>query len=345
MTNVDWVFVKASALVGALGDSAKRADTWWPFIASNRQTASATRGVLVGVTTRNEYMPLLQIAFTEKGSVADYNPDGLKSGALSLLVPLSVSAQVDRHIEDMAEAASLETIRLARIKIEADLWEAGHEAREAAALLKVRIRKDLIAPLEVMATRYRLTEADLLSADDSPTWVYHTLKSILVDESFDHDELLRLRESSFKYLAAAVHWRAWETAADPWNVVHTCSLLRRAGEPRKAVKLLSKVETANWNASAVSAFLTTLGGAERDAGSLQKAWDSAQAAVLIRDDKPHPYLLLGALCYQQSRHAEGDIHFAKARARGATDKDIEFTRREAESRRRNAANEDHAEDL
>ena len=345
MTNVDWVFVKASALVGALGDSAKRADTWWPFIASNRQTASATRGVLVGVTTRNEYMPLLQIAFTEKGSVADYNPDGLKSGALSLLVPLSVSAQVDRHIEDMAEAASLEAIRLARIKIEADLWEAGHEAREAAALLKMRIRKDLIAPLEVMATKYRLIETDLLSADDSPTWVYHTLKSILVDDSFDQAELLRLRKSSYKYLAAAVHWRTWELASDPWNVVHSCSLLRQAEEPRKAVKLLRKIDISRWDRTVASAFLTTQGGAQRDAGALSEAWGSAQAAILRRDDKPHPYLLLGALCYQLDRHDEGDGFFAQASKRGATEKDIEFMQRDAESRRQNAGSHDIDQDF
>jgi Flp pilus assembly protein TadD len=182
--------------------------------------------------------------------------------------------------------------------------------------------------------KYQLNDDDVLSPENTPNWIFETLQHIRVDGSFDQAELLQLRKSTHKYLAAAVHWRAWELASDPWNVVHSCSLLRQAGEPQKAVKLLSKIDISGWNNTVVSAYFTTLGGAQRDASLLSEAWHSASTAVLQRDDKPHPYLLLGALCYQLNRHEEGDNFFVKARERGATEKDIEFTQRDAELRRR-----------
>ena len=183
-----------------------------------------------------------------------------------------------------------------------------------------------------------MTEDDLLDKDNFPTWIFHLLERLQMDYSLSQDELTRLRKSSHKYFAAALHWRAWEAAHDKWNVVHACSLLRQAGMPRKAVKLLNSVDTSSWTATIGSAFFTTLGGAQRDAGSLQHARSSAEAALVLLDNKPHPYLLLGALCYQQNKHSEGDLYFSKARERGATEKDIEFTVREAESRRSRADN-------
>lgn len=360
MSEAEWVFVAASALVEFLGVKAKQAVTWWPFISSSRNVASLSKGVLVTVTPRNEFMPLLHIAFDADGDPITYNPESLKMGNFSLLVPAFVGEQVNSNVKRLAfEAAA----RQAQIAIHKAQWEAERPDREAAEAqrlkhdamqrevsriamqLQAQKRRRLLAPVQILLDKYHLTESDLLSPDDCPTWVYKILKRILSDESFSEAELLTLRKSSYKYLAAAVHWRAWEIGSDPWNVVHTCSLLRQVAEPRKAVKLLSQIDISGWNGSVSSAFFTTLGGAQRDAGTLDKAWDSAKAALLKRDDKPHPYLLLGALCYQQDRHAEGDGFFADAHARGATEKDINLTRKDAESRRRNERADDIEDDF
>ncbi|MDP2368483.1 hypothetical protein [Rhodoferax sp.] len=349
--NEGWVFVTASALVGFLGAKANQAITWWPLITSERNAASTCLGVLIAVTPRNEFMPLLHIAFDGEGDSTTYNPDSLKMGNFSLLVPSGVAEQVNQHA---TKVALEEAARQALIAIRRAQWEAERPAREAAETerleniakqteanriaqrLKVQARRNLLAPVQVLVDKYHLAENDLLSPEDSPTWVYQILEYILADDPFDQEELLRLRKSSYKYLAAAVHWRTWELASDPWNVVHSCSLLRQAKAPRKAVNLLNQIDISDWDRTVASAFFTTLGGAQRDAGALSEAWGSAKAALLKRDDKQHPYLLLGALCYQLDRYEEGDDFFAKARARGATEKDIEFTRREAESRRQNA---------
>lgn len=350
-----WVFVAASALVGFLGATANKAITWWPLINSERIAASTYQGVLIAVTPRNEFMPLLHIAFDGEGDSTTYNPASLNMGNFSMLVPSGVAEQVNRHAKKVAcqESARQELAAIRRAQ-----WEAERPAREAAETeqlksiaaqiqadkiaqrLKDKARRNLLVPVQVLVEKYHLAENDLLSPEGSPTWVYQILEHILADDPFDQAELLRLRKSSCKYLAAAVHWRTWETASDPWNVVHSCSLLRQAKEPRKAVSLLSKIDVSGWDRSVASAFFTTLGAAQRDAGALSEAWSSARAALLKRDDTQHPYLLLGALCYQLDRHEEGDDFFVKAHARGATDKDIEFTRREAESRRQNADADD-----
>ena len=212
--------------------------------------------------------------------------------------------------------------------------------QEADRTKREKVRKSLVAHLTSLASKYEVDEEQLLDAENVPTRLFHALEKLGAGAMFDNDEMLALRKGNFPYLAAAVHWRAWEKSVDPWNVIHACSLLRRAQHPRKAVKLLSQIDISEWSGSVSSAFFTTLGGAQRDAGAVKEAWDSAKTALLKRDDKPHPYLLLGALCYQLDRREESNDFFAKARARGATEKDIEFTRRDAESRRRNAGADD-----
>jgi hypothetical protein len=304
-------------------------------------------------------MPLLHIAFDREGVPITYNPTGLNSSNVSLLIPPDVAEQVNRQAEKSAIAESARRALAERQRLQ---WESERPAREAAErerqaniaakaevsrierVLKAQARRNVLAPVQALIDKYRLSDDDVLSPENAPSWVFQILEKMLVDAPFDPAELLQLRKSSHKYLAAAVHWRAWEIDSDPWNVVHSCSLLRQAGEPRKGVKLLSKIDVWGWNNTVASAFFTTLGGAQRDAGELSEAWCSASAAILQRDDKPHPYLLLGALCYQLDRHDEGDDYFAKASARGATDKSIEFTRRDAETRRRNAVAEDTLED-
>ena len=333
MSEVDWVFVAASALVEFLGHKAKQAPTWWPYISKSRAMAGPEKAILSEVTPRNEFMPLLHLAMSPQGDLRVYNPDGLGQSKLSILVPPSVVGEIDTYRLEMARIKEERTRKIMLAAVAKAQQEADRTKRK-------KVRKSLVAHLTSLASKYEVDEEQLLDAENVPTRLFHALEKLGSGTLFDNDEMLALRKGKFPYLAAAVHWRAWEKSVDPWNVIHTCSLLRRAQHPRKAVKLLSQIDISEWSGAVSSAFFTTLGGAQRDAGAVKEAWDSAKTALLKRDDKPHPYLLLGALCYQLDRREEGDDFFAKARARGATEKDIEFTRRDAESRRRNAGADD-----
>jgi hypothetical protein len=160
-----WVFVAASALVGFLGSRANQAITWWPFITSERNAASNCRGVLISVTPRNEFMPLLHIAFDVDGVPATYNPTGLKISNISLLVPPDVADQVNRQAE---RAAIEESTSRALAEIKIAKWEAERPAREAAErkrleniaaefeanrvaqILKDEARRNILAPVQAL---------------------------------------------------------------------------------------------------------------------------------------------------------------------------------------------------
>lgn len=220
------------------------------------------------------------------------------------------------------------------------LRKAAQEARVAAEKLKLTIeiaaaklrRTSDSAPSEVvdLATKYSLVDDDLLDLDDCPTWVFRVLEKLLSGDSFDREELERLRKCEHKYLAAAVHWITWESTNDPWKAIQSCSLLRRSGNSKKALRLLKSLDPVGWNCRAVSALLTTQGGAQADLELFDESWKSGHAAISAYDTSPHPYMLLGALCYRTDRCAEGDIYFSKAKDRGATDREIEYSRLDAE---------------
>ena len=107
----DWVFVNVSDLVGSMCERAKRYDSWWPLISTARHLANLSNAVLVGVTPRNEYMPLLHLVFRDTGAVVDYNPDSFKSSGLFILVPPSVGHLVSQYLlhlaNEMERAADL----------------------------------------------------------------------------------------------------------------------------------------------------------------------------------------------------------------------------------------------
>lgn len=220
------------------------------------------------------------------------------------------------------------------------LRKAAREAKAAAEKIKLaielaaaklrRMRDSASSEVVDLATKYSLVDDDLLDFEDCPTWVFRVLEKLLSGDSFDREELERLRKCEHKYLAAAVHWIAWESTSDPWKAIQSCSLLRRSGNSKKALRLLKSLDPVGWNSRAVSARLTTQGGAQADLELFDESWKSGHAAISAYDTSPHPYMLLGALCYRTDRCAEGDTYFSEAKARGATDREIEYSRLEAE---------------
>ncbi len=168
MTHDSWIFVPAGDLVRAMGDVARLAPTWWPFISKECGRAAATRGVLVGVIPRNEYLPLLKIAVSPERVFVDYNPEGLGGSKLELLCPQSrAQGYLDRAQEKASEAS-----RLSKLLI---LEDARLNAEEAEITRRHELKT---AHLFSFAVKYRVSRESLLDEDEHPTLIFQVLEKL-----------------------------------------------------------------------------------------------------------------------------------------------------------------------
>lgn len=328
-----WSFVSSRALVSMMGKDACKADSWWRLISSEISISDQAHGVLVKVTPRNEYQPLLHIIFDIDSAPIDYNPNGLSQSNFQLLVPQAVKKRVTLHIRETEYEASRTKEHEAQKQCAANEWEAGRAEREASFAKNEQRRLMLVQPYVESAHKFRVPIEHLLNVDLSPTWICQFLARHINDDKFDSSELDRLTKVKYDYFAAAIYWREWERQHNPWLAIKSCSLLRRADCPQKALHLSYKLAESTLDSRTRAALYTTRGGAQRDLGDMDAAEKSANAARVSFDQSPHPYLLLGAICYQQDRRIEGDKHFQKAYERGATEKDIDYLKFDAERRR------------
>ncbi|RYH61128.1 MAG: hypothetical protein EON54_10460 [Alcaligenaceae bacterium] len=295
------------------------ADIWRQIAAHSVLDLIAGQAVLRRVTARSGYMPLLDFAIDAKGSTATYNPDGLAGMAFKILLPAPLNEEFYARLS--VRTAELQAEREAE-QLEAELAE--------KTLQRQRAKLDRLGPhLVKRATNFRLDPNNLLDDDLNETWLCQILTRLDAKEPFDRGELSELAQGPHKYFAAAVHWNMWEVANDQWAAVKSCSLLRRAGERDKALRLSSTIDVAKFGVKTASALLTTRGGSLRDVGRLSEAREHGERALAAYDEAAHPFLLLGAICYQEENYLQGDRFFSQALARGATSRDVEATIREA----------------
>jgi len=103
-----------------------------------------------------------------------------------------------------------------------------------------------------------------------------------------------------------------------WHLVNASAHWRKANAPRKALKQTDSMVVKQAKPGKVkAALLTTRGGALRDINNLNEAEKCALEAIKQYTDSHNPYTLMGALCYQTGRYAEGDRWFEEAIKRGA----------------------------
>lgn len=322
-----WAFVSSRALVSAFGPDAKKGASWAGLITTNREFAAPGKGVVVGVTARDEYPPLLHIAQSPQGMPDDYNPAGLTHIDMLMLVPprfqIAVAAESDRLIAEEKRLHELENAR----QVEAAQWEAGREARgKLAEERKLQVAMILAAVIE-KAQKYRVPPEDALNEDLSTNWIYTALLKHTGNGELQRSEIEQLKSRKYLYFASAAYWDSWAARGDPWDALAACSLLRRTNDHKKALRLSGSLLTSGWSGKELSALLTTRGGALRDVADSLQAWSCGQRAIQANSDSPHSYMLLGALCYDDNRREEGDQHFRSARERGATDTQIESIKR------------------
>lgn len=110
-----------------------------------------------------------------------------------------------------------------------------------------------------------------------------------------------LRQSRLSNVLATYYFREYTIARDPWLLVKSCSALRDAQLPQKAIEISSTAANtpSNIPAKAYSALLTTRGGAFRDLGKLDEAKRAAELAINIFPGSFHPHNLVGAIFYSE----------------------------------------------
>ena len=134
---------------------------------------------------------------------------------------------------------------------------------------------------------------------------------------------------TYHRLEAAFYEQEYQRTGNKWNLANSSSHWRKAEKPKRA---LTQTDDLNFDKikenKLKSALLTTRGGAFRDLLELTEAEQCARRAMEYQPSSHHPYTLMGAICYEQGKHDQGDYWFDEAVKRGASprDKDAEIKR-------------------
>lgn len=218
---------------------------------------------------------------------------------------------------EAARIADLKWIEEQRLKREAE--EAARIARESD-------------PAYILRKKYAI-------ADNTASALLPKLMAIL--QSFDTGE--RLNDESFvwlnteaksyfsKKLRDAHHQREAEFYAneyhrnqDPWSAVNASGHYRKCDQPQHALNLIKDVPSKSLkNPKVHSAWCTTHGGALRDLGQHNKAFQLGLQAHQLQPKNFQPCTLLGALSMELGNLTEGHEWYRKAEERGASQRSID----------------------
>lgn len=128
-------------------------------------------------------------------------------------------------------------------------------------------------------------------------------------------------------LEAIFYEKEYQRTGNRRNLASASSNWRKADESKKALKV---TENVNWSKvqepDLKSALLVTRGAAFRDLGQLDEAENCAAQAMECQPNTHQPYTLMGAICYDRGKYAEGNNWFEMAAERGADDADDEIER-------------------
>ncbi len=210
----------------------------------------------------------------------------------------------DSEVKFLNESQLFETIAIARERHCAALKEkygVSHrtdspDSRLYAILQKLE-RRERLEEMEVAW----LTEENLLylSSDNKIAIAYHTIEANFYEQEF-------------------------QNTGSQWHLPNASSHWRKAGEPKRALELTDRLQWDTIKENKLkSALLTTRGGAFRDIGELSEAEKCARQAMDHQPESHHPYTLMGAICYEWGKYAEGDYWFNEAIKRGANPRDMD----------------------
>lgn len=179
-----------------------------------------------------------------------------------------------------------------------------------------------------------------ISTKSLDSYLYDILKNLNSNKRLNDTEKLWLIENKllnrktkiyiqYFTIEAEFFEKEFKKSKNYWNLVNASAQWRKAEKPSHALTLTDNLDMENIKpAKLKSALLTTRGGALRDMNRLVEAEKCAHSAIVHYPDRHDPYTLLGALCFDTGRYAEGTIWFEKAVEKGAKpqDQDSEIRR-------------------
>ena len=164
--------------------------------------------------------------------------------------------------------------------------------------------------------------------------VMQILRSVADGNPIDTDDVLWLGSSGSQYwteeLRKANHGNqakalteAWHRTGDVWQAVNACAQWRKAGRADEGLAISEEALSQATDQKLRSAALTTRGGALRDLRRHSEAKQSGIEAHSLTPGDFRPCTLLGAVHLEIGNYTTGADWYAKAEARGATQKLID----------------------
>ena len=257
-------------------------------------------GRIVSVEQRSKYIPLIYAEFCNKKVV--FNPTSFQRDGVLLLISGALAERIITW--------RVEQNRLAKVCAEQE----GRRKQDERYKQECEYNQVMDEPLPT-ADKYN-DPRDYSWKTEAASQIDAALKN-LPSRLRPGDPLVKYLEKNGRNLPLArIFYHYFQQNGGVWDIIKTCSYLRRAGCPKGAITasnegLLKKITSRQ----ARSALLTTRGGAFRDLNQLDSATKLAADAIQTYPDAPHAYTLLGAILYQQGFPAEGDEQFAKAAER------------------------------
>lgn len=302
------------------------------------------RGTIIDIMPSEQGKPILKVRYEADTGDNYYQLNRFCDEAWFTYVSLPVGHPGIDRVKAALPAGELEQIE-AEIRraqeMEAAAQLAARKAKASAEILRQKgllLREETLAAIEFanLKGKYGCTQ----HKDQSPASpLFLILKQIDSGESLDEEQKDWLKKHRFFLALACYFEKGVERVGDPWAAVNACSNYRKAGQPERGLEVTCAFAVGPSSAgSAMSAILTTRGGAFRDVGDLAQAEQCGLGAIRLEKDNSRqhadyrPYNLLGAICFQRGDGEKGLKYFDKAHELGAPPFEIERLKQESVER-------------
>lgn len=149
----------------------------------------------------------------------------------------------------------------------------------------------------------------------SNAYLQPTLMNILVNldqgNDIDRPNIEWLQKNGLYIVCAQVYYAKYQKYNDLWDLTKACKWYRYSNCPGKVIEI-ANVNINSSDLKAVSALITSLGGAYRDLRMFSQAFDCANRAIKHNPQSYQTYNLKGALHFEIREYEKGYQCFLKA---------------------------------
>ena len=293
-------------------------------------------GKIAEVKLRYKNLPLIKIKYNNQNEYIEFNTDSFHLGFFLEIDPPTAFNDAFEYWEthqkgivkkQLEERKQKQKARDKRIK-EAE------KKREVLRQAAVEKKKKEKAALEEFKKKEKaaLEEFDDLKKKynvfEKKFSIVSQMNSILLKmesgEPLNDEDIKYLNDKKCENVTATYFFRSFNKDGDIWKLIKACSCLRRCDKPEKVIEITNTaLGKGGIKDKALSALLTTRGGAYRDLGENLRAKQCAHDAIRKNQANFYPYNLLGAIYYALGEYHKGDAYFDKAQKCGANSRSQE----------------------